>query len=101
MAQCSYSKIRVNLTFASSEIPGTSEMPGVFNFTKSFIDFFAKIGTYLTTVQLVLSFSTGWAYDLRVIAKDTINRQMERQFDNVLKQQVTSKSYHPSQRQNA
>lgn len=64
----------------------TSEMPGVFNFTKSFIDFFAKIG---------------WAYDLRVIAKDTINRQMERQFDNVLKQQVTSKSYRPSQRQNA
>jgi len=42
----------------------TSEMSVVFNFTKAFIDFFAKIG---------------WAYDLRVVDDKTINRQMGKQ----------------------
>lgn len=48
----------------------TSEMSAVFNFTKSFIDFFAKIG---------------WAYDLRTVADETIARQMGRQLDLIKK----------------
>lgn len=48
----------------------TSEMSALFNFTKSFIDFFAKIG---------------WAYDLRTIPDETIARQMARQLDLVQK----------------
>jgi len=50
----------------------TSEMPGVFNLTKSFIDFFAKLG---------------WAYDLRTVGPESVQRQMDRQYDQLAKQQ--------------
>jgi len=50
----------------------TSEMPAVFNLTKGFIDFFAKIG---------------WAYDLRTVNPESVNRQMDRQFEYIMKQQ--------------
>jgi len=46
----------------------TSEMSAAFNFTKLFIDFFAKIG---------------WAYDLRVVDDQTIARQMGKQLDQM------------------
>jgi stearoyl-CoA desaturase (Delta-9 desaturase) len=55
----------------------TSEMPGVFNLTKSFIDLFAKIG---------------WAHGLRTIGPESIQRQMDRQFDQMRKQQQQFKT---------
>lgn len=47
----------------------TSEMLGVFNFSRLFIEFFAKIG---------------WAYDLKTIDEAAVQRQMNRQFEKVL-----------------
>jgi hypothetical protein len=44
-------------------------MLGVFNFSRVFIEFFAKIG---------------WAYDLRTMDEATIQRQMNRQLEKVL-----------------
>ncbi|CAK5017549.1 unnamed protein product [Meloidogyne enterolobii] len=46
----------------------TSEMLGVFNFSRLFIDFFAKIG---------------WAYDLKTVDEKTIQRQMGRQLERL------------------
>jgi stearoyl-CoA desaturase (delta-9 desaturase) len=46
----------------------TSEMLGVFNFSRLFIDFFASIG---------------WAYDLKTVDEKTIQRQMGRQLDRL------------------
>jgi len=51
----------------------TSEMPAFFNFTKLFIDFFAKIG---------------WAYDMKTVSEDTIERQMLKQLDVMNKQKT-------------
>jgi len=48
----------------------TSEMSAVFNLTKFFIDFFAKIG---------------WAYDLRVVSDESIARQMGKQLEQMKK----------------
>jgi stearoyl-CoA desaturase (delta-9 desaturase) len=55
----------------------TSEMPGVFNFTKSFIDFFAKLG---------------WAYELRTVGPESIARQIDRQFDVQKKHEMVNGS---------
>jgi stearoyl-CoA desaturase (delta-9 desaturase) len=51
----------------------TSEMPAMFNFTKLFIDFFARIG---------------WAYDMKTISEEAIERQMLKQLDVVNKQKA-------------
>jgi stearoyl-CoA desaturase (delta-9 desaturase) len=48
----------------------TSEMMGVFNFSRVFIEFFAKIG---------------WAYDLKTMDEQSIQRQMNRQLEKILK----------------
>jgi len=53
----------------------TSEMSAIFNFTKLFIDFFAMIG---------------WAYDLKTVSDETIERQMGKQLDQVKKQHLKS-----------
>jgi len=50
----------------------TSEMPAMFNLTKSFIDFFAKIG---------------WAYDLKTVGEESVSRQMNRQYDQLMQKQ--------------
>jgi stearoyl-CoA desaturase (delta-9 desaturase) len=50
----------------------TSEMPGMFNLTKIFIDCFAKIG---------------WAYDLKTVGEESVSRQMNRQYDQLMQQQ--------------
>ncbi|KAL3082338.1 hypothetical protein niasHT_038754 [Heterodera trifolii] len=48
----------------------TSEMRTLFNMTKSFIDFFQRIG---------------WAYDLRTVSEESIERQKAKQFDKIRK----------------
>jgi stearoyl-CoA desaturase (delta-9 desaturase) len=53
----------------------TSEMSAIFNFTKLFIDFFARIG---------------WAYDLRTVSDEAISRQMGKQLDQVQKAKAKS-----------
>lgn len=50
----------------------TSEMPAMFNLTKLFIDFFAKIG---------------WAYDLKTVGEESVSRQMNRQYQQLMQQQ--------------
>lgn len=50
----------------------TSEMPAMFNLTKLFIDFFAKIG---------------WAYDLKTVGEESVSRQMNRQYDQLMQRQ--------------
>jgi len=50
----------------------TSEMSAVFNFTKLFIDFFARIG---------------WAYDLKTTPDESIARQMGKQLDVMITKQ--------------
>lgn len=52
----------------------TSEMMGVFNFSRLFIEFFAKIG---------------WAYDLKTMDEATVQRQMNRQLEKVLQAEAT------------
>jgi len=47
----------------------TSEMLGIFNFSRVFIEFFAKIG---------------WAYDLKTMDEQTVARQQARQLDKLL-----------------
>jgi len=52
----------------------TSEMLGIFNFSRVFIEFFAKIG---------------WAYDLKTMDEATIQRQIGRQLDKILQAEGT------------
>lgn len=51
----------------------TSEMMGLFNLSKVFIEMFAKIG---------------WAYDLKTTEEDTVQRQMDRQLEKLLKMEA-------------
>jgi stearoyl-CoA desaturase (delta-9 desaturase) len=51
----------------------TSEMAAAFNLTKLFIDFFAAIG---------------WAYDLKTVSDEAIDRQMSKQLDQLKKQKA-------------
>lgn len=53
----------------------TSEMLGIFNFSRLFIDFFAKIG---------------WAYDLKTMDEATVQRQMNRQLEKILQAEAAA-----------
>jgi len=62
----------------------TSEMMGPFNFSKVFIEFFAKIG---------------WAYDLKTTDDQTIRRQMDRQLEKLHKMEQKQQQMKNSQPQ--